>query len=79
VTSDNYSFYDMSPDELKTTGSGGTRQMHNYVSIKQELDSSIYTPTDDYRPDKVGEVSLEQLQQQRNAEIGGGGPPAPRI
>lgn len=71
VTSDNYSFYDMSPEELKTTGTGGLRQMHNYVSIKQPFDTKIYTPTDDYRPDKVGEVSLEQLQQQRNSEIGG--------
>lgn len=70
VTSDCYSYYDMSPDELKTTGTGGTRQMHNYVSIKQPFETTIYTPQDDYVPDKVGEVSLEKLQQQRMADIG---------
>ena len=33
VTSDSYSFLDMDSDSLSAKGNGGTRQMHNYVSL----------------------------------------------
>jgi hypothetical protein len=80
VTSDNYSYYDMTAEELKTTGTGGLRQMHNYVSIKQPFDTKIYTPSDDYVADKISsEITVEKLQQQRNAEIGGGVAVSPAI
>ena len=69
VMSDNYSFLDMSSDDLNAKGNGGTRQMHNYVQFDQN--TSIYTPTDDYTPDKIGdgEVSIESLMEARNKEI----------
>ena len=65
--SDNYSYFDMSSDELSAKGDGGLRMMHNYTSISNN--QVIATPPDDYEPNKVGDVSLETLQQQRNAEI----------
>lgn len=83
VASDNYSFLDQSPDELSAKGNGGMRQLYNYATI--DTMDKIETPPDNYSPDKVGSVSLEQLQQKRNSEIQqtnatnhivGGGPPS---
>jgi hypothetical protein len=65
--SDNYSYLDMSADELSAKGNGGLRQMHNYMSINGDL--SISTPPDTYTPDKVGSVDMSQLQAQRDMDI----------
>lgn len=65
--SDCYSFWDQSPDELSAQGNGGLRQMHNYASL--DINNNIETPPDSYEPDKVGNVSLEQLQHQRDNDI----------
>jgi hypothetical protein len=82
VASDNYSFLDQSADELSAKGNGGMRQLYNYATI--DTMDKIETPPDTYSPDKVGSVSLEQLQQKRQSEIQhtnasnhivGGGPP----
>lgn len=67
VASDNYSFLDQSADELSAKGNGGMRQLYNYATI--DLVDKIETPPDTYSPDKVGSVSLEKLQQQRNSDI----------
>jgi len=67
VASDNYSFLDQSADELSAKGNGGMRQLYNYATI--DLVDKIETPPDTYSPDKVGSVSLEQLQQKRQTEI----------
>lgn len=67
VASDNFSFLDQNADELSAKGNGGMRQLYNYATI--DLIDKIETPPDNYSPDKVGSVSLEQLQQQRNLEI----------
>lgn len=69
VASDSFSFLDQTSDELSAKGSGGLRQMYNYATI--DFHDKINTPTEDYTPDKVGAVSLEQLQQKRNSDIGG--------
>lgn len=70
VSSDSFSFYDSNESELSASGNGGTRQMYNYASIheKNQNESSIMTPID-VGPEKKINVSLEQLQQQRNMEI----------
>lgn len=73
VASDNYSFLDQTPDELSAKGNGGMRQLYNYVTI--DVVDKIETPPDNYSPDKVGSVSLEQLQKQRNLDIQGVPPP----
>lgn len=67
VASDNYSFLDQSADELSAKGNGGMRQLYNYATI--DLVDKIETPPDTYSPDKVGSVSLEQLQQKRQSDI----------
>jgi hypothetical protein len=63
VTSDNYSFIDQTIEDLSAKGQGGMRQLRNNVTW--ETVDSIETPPDDYVPNKVGEVSMEQLQNQR--------------
>jgi len=67
VASDNYSFLDQSADELSAKGNGGMRQLYNYATI--DTVDKIDTPPDNYSPDKVGSVSLEQLQQKRQMDI----------
>jgi hypothetical protein len=77
VTSDQYSFLDMDSDSLSAKGSGGTRQMHNYVDLN--FMDKINTPADEqeYKSSKLsGDLTVEQLQQQRESElkkINGGG------
>ena len=67
VSSDSFSFYDSSQDELSASGNGGTRQMYNYASIQNNTNDNgtIVTPMDEGREKKIN-ISLEQLQQQRN-------------
>jgi hypothetical protein len=64
---DMYSFLDQSSTDLEAKGGGGMRQIHNYATL--DFTSNIETPPDNYVPDKVKEVSLDKLQQQRNQEI----------
>ena len=67
VMSDNYSFLDQDSSDLSAKGNGGMRQLYNYATINQM--DSINTPTDDYKADTIGNVSIDQLQQQRMTDI----------
>ena len=67
--SDNYSYLDMSSDELSAKGNGGQRIMHSFAGINSV--DQIETPPEDYDPNKIGEVSVDQIQQQRNSDIPG--------
>lgn len=69
ITSDQYSFLDMSSDELNTKGNGGVRQMHNYVTLNHV--DTINTPSDDhdYKGQKTTDgMTMEELQNQRARE-----------
>jgi hypothetical protein len=69
IVSEQYTDYNMTPDELSAKGKGATRKMHNYVSISEDT-IFIETPPDNYTPDKVsGEVTLDTLQQKRFDDI----------
>ena len=51
-------------------GNGGQRIMHSYAGINTM--DQIETPPEDYDPNRIGEeVSVDQLQQQRNQDIPG--------
>jgi hypothetical protein len=71
ITSDQYSFLDMDHEELSAKGTGGVRQMHNYVDL-QYMDK-INTPEDDVNyksSNKIPEsLTVEQLQQQREMDL----------
>ena len=65
--SDNYSYLDMSSDDLSAKGNGGLRMMHNYTTITDN--QTIATPPDDYEPNKVGDVDISKLEEQRNKDL----------
>lgn len=67
VSSDNFSFLDQSADELSAKGDGGLRQLRNNATVNYV--DTIETPPDDYAPNKVGNVSMEELQNKRANEI----------
>jgi uncharacterized protein YukJ len=71
IVSDSYSFLDQGAEELEAKGNGGMRQMHNYVDLNYS--DNITTPNDehDYKgSNKIsGDLTVEQLQQQREAEL----------
>jgi hypothetical protein len=68
IVSEQFTDFNLSPEELSAKGSGGRRQLYNYVSAGQD-NSFIQTPPDDYKPDKIGDVSMDQLQQRRNIDV----------
>jgi hypothetical protein len=43
VVSDQYSFLDQGDEDLKTTGNGGMRQMHNYVDLNTAFNGQVYS------------------------------------
>ena len=65
--SDNYSYLDQSNESMSAKGDGGLRQMHSFVTL--DFNQKINTPPEDYEPDKVGNVDLSKLQEQRQNEI----------
>jgi hypothetical protein len=67
VASDSFSFWDQTSDDLSAKGNGGMRQLYNYATVDGNI--RIEAPKEDYTPDKIGSISLENLQQQRNNEI----------
>ena len=67
VVSDNFSFLDQTSDDLSAKGQGGVRQLYHYARINHE--DKIETPPDTYSADKIGEVSIENLEKKRNSEI----------
>jgi hypothetical protein len=77
IVSEQYTYYNMSSEELSAKGRGGMRQMYNYVPATHEQ-LQITTPPDNYTPDKVSsETSLEVLQRKRNEDVAGITVPSP--
>jgi len=85
IISDQYSFLDQDPDELKADGNGGMRQMHNYVDLNTAFSGQISntnSSSDEFSTTikgakKMGEdvantqmeAKLKQMQEQRDADI----------
>jgi hypothetical protein len=84
IVSDNYSFLDQDPDELKAEGNGGMRQMHNYVDLNTAFNGQVSThgSNEDFNTTIRGskkmsddaantqmETKLKQMQEQRDADI----------
>ena len=67
VASDSYSFLDMTSEDLSAKGNGGMRQQHMYAGVGHT--DQIETPPDNYSPDTIGNMSMEQLQASRESEI----------
>ena len=84
IISDQYSFLDQDPDDLKAEGNGGMRQMHNYVDLNTAFSGRVsnVSSNDDFNTTirgakKMGEdvsnvqteAKLKQMQEQRDADI----------
>jgi len=72
IASDQYSFLDMDSDALSAKGDGGLRQMHNYVDLNYSDRISAPPENDNEKKgaNKIsGELTVEQLQQQREQEF----------
>jgi hypothetical protein len=68
--SEPYTLYNLSPEELSSKGTGGRRQMYNYVSASHTTGGAIPTPPETYRPDKVSkDVTVESLSSQREVFV----------
>ena len=78
IVSEQYTLYDLSPDDLSAKSTSGKRPMYHYVSAQSHQPYQIPTPPDTYRPDKVDpSLTLEAIEQKRNTEVSGGGPSTP--
>lgn len=70
ITSESFTFYDLTPDELSAKGTGGRRQLYNYVPVG-DGNMTIHTPPDNYNPNKIaGDVTIDVLEKQRNQDLG---------
>lgn len=84
VVSDQYSFLDQDPDELKAEGNGGMRQMHNYVDLNTAFSGQVSNsvPGHDFNTTIRGskkmsddsansqmEQRLKRMQEERDADI----------
>jgi hypothetical protein len=73
VVSDQYSFLDQGEEDLKTTGNGGMRQMHNYVDLNTAFNGQVYNEglssdscnTTIRGSQKMGEDSSNQQMEDR--------------
>jgi len=72
IVSDQYSFLDMDSDSLAAKGNGGMRQMHNYVDLNysDRISAPPENEGEKRGANKIpGELTIEQLQQQREQEF----------
>lgn len=69
IHSDSFSYLDQTSEELSAVGHGGTRQLHNYVPINQDVTIETMKETYDKKQGKIGEIDLQKLQQQREMDI----------
>jgi len=67
VVSDNYSFLDMTSEDLSAKGGGGARQMHQYAAL--DFNDAINTPDEDYDPNKVSGGDMEKYQRERDEDV----------
>ena len=73
IHSEQYTLYDLSPDDLSAKSTSAKRPMYQYVSAQSHQPYQIPTPPDTYRPDKVdSNLTVESLEQKRNIEVSSG-------
>jgi len=69
IVSEQYTFYNLTPDELSAKGMGGRRSMYNYVAASQDI-NTINTPPETYAADKISnDTTIDKIQEKRNSEL----------
>lgn len=75
IVSDHYSFLDQNEEELKASGNGGMRQMHNYVDVNSSnIFSGSINKNENESEYKKGSkmpegLTVEKLMEQRESEL----------
>ena len=59
IISETYTMYNAPPEELSAKGTGGTRSMHNYVSVSRDP-ASIQTPQDESSKNPTDNVPSQE-------------------
>lgn len=80
ITSDKYSFLDVSSQDMMAEGSGGLSQLHTYITLNDYENGNlrINAPEDNGDGPKLN-TDISQLQEQRAKEVKmNGGPPLDR-
>lgn len=78
IHSEQYTLYDLSPEDLSAKSTSAKRPMYQYVSAQSHQPFQIPTPPDTYRPDKVdSSLTVESLEQKRNIEVSTGAQATP--
>jgi len=69
IISEQYTNYNLTANELSAKGEGVNRNMHNYVSVNNDI-QLIHTPEDNYKADKISsDLTIEELQQGRMNDL----------
>lgn len=63
VSSDTYSFWDQTSEELLAEGNGGMRQNVYYCGL--DNNDRIYTPEETYESDKINESDMNRVKTER--------------
>jgi len=70
IVSDAYSYLDMNADDLSAEGSGGMRQLHNYVSINDMAGITAPAEAQGTRQENSSKMpTLESLRKEREMDI----------
>lgn len=69
VTSEQYTMYNLTPEDLSAKSTSARRPLYNYVSVNDDT-LFIKTPPDTYKPDKIStNITIDTLEKQRTEEI----------
>ena len=71
IVSDQYSFLDMDADALTAKGDGGTRQMHNYVTLEyvDRINAVEEDSSNGKNSSRMTESDIEKYQRQREQDF----------
>lgn len=68
--SDKFTSYNMGPNELNPLSMSSQKELNGFASSSYDS-HVIYTPQDNYKPDKVSSnMTIEDLEKQRNLDLG---------
>lgn len=68
ISSEKFTFYNMSSEELSPVGEGGMRNMHNYVAVNA-AGPKIPVEENNYKSTRIKEFDLDALTKERDAQI----------
>ena len=69
ISSEKYTNYNLTPEDLNAKGMSKSRDLYNYVPATHEV-RSIQAPPDTYKPDKIpSNLTLDVIEQKRAADI----------